>query len=417
MAANRLEAGHRRLLHELVDSIGIALEVPVELTDPRLRTLARSELAPVDGIVRGFRPDLSPRVRIPSGHREPIRVPAVEAIGLPGFWVVPIYGFERLRALLWLLDGDVERSAVRYATTAAAATIRGLDTAGAFDSDARASHLDAVAFSDHIAQVERAIDDAVERGGFAFDSVSIALAVVVEPASAHFAAADGLAATLRTTVERGATVLPPQRTLSAQGGSEAVVLLAPFPQDHPVAHLERAIAIAQDLMYRNQDRGFYQRWSLGTSAVVRHPDGPARALWQARQAARTGLRLGLVGRVVEWSDAERYHGLPQLPPRFIDDHFLTAELVAFFSEPDNADLLATLESFLEHAGNVQAVASERFVHRTNVYHRLRRIEAELGVDLSRGHDRLALHMGLIAWRVRSEQERGAQQPQDSRPSR
>ncbi|WP_413317219.1 helix-turn-helix domain-containing protein [Agrococcus sp. 1P02AA] len=400
MGALRLEAAHRTLLHELADAIGTSLEVPVEITDARLRSLARSELVPVEGHARSLRPDLSPRVRIPSGHREPIHVPPVEAIGLQGFWVVPIFGIDRLRVLLWVLDGDADRSAVEFAATAAHATVHGLDAAHAFDAASRESGLGAAPFDDRIGEVERAVAGAASEGDFQYDSVSVALAVLVEPASAHFATAHDLAATLGRTAQRGAKVLPARRVLAAQHEHEAIVLLAPFPQDSPAEALERAIAIVQDLLYRSQDAGLYGRWTIGTSAVVRHPDGPARAIWQARNAARTGLRIGMSGQVVEWQRAEQYHGLPQLPQRFIDDHYLTPELLAFFDDPENDDLTATLESFLEHAGNVQAVAAERFVHRTNVYHRLRRIETALAVDLGRGHDRLALHMALIAWRMR-----------------
>ena len=401
MSALRLEAAHRKLLHELTDAIGTSLEVPVEITDARLRSLARSELVPVEGHARSLRPDLSPRVRIPSGHREPIHVPPVEAIGLQGFWVVPIFGVSRLRVLLWILDGEADRSAVEFAATAAHATVHGLDAAGAFEVASRAAGRGAAPFDDHLAEVERAVAGATSEGEFQYDSVSVALAVLVEPASAHFATADDLAATLWRTAQRGSRVLSARRVLAAQHENEAVVLLAPLPQDPASEVLERAIAIVQDLLYRSQDTGLYGRWTLGTSAVLRHPEGPARAVWQARNAARTGLRIGMSGQVVEWQRAEQYHGLPQLPQRFIDDHFLTAELVAFFDDPENADLTATLESFLEHAGNVQAVAAERFVHRTNIYHRLRRIESTLSVDLGRGHDRLALHMALIAWRVRT----------------
>ncbi len=400
MGAIRLEAAHRKLLFELADAIGASLEVAVEITDARLRSLARSELVPVEGQARGLRPDLSPRVRVPSGHREPIHVPAVAAIGLPGFWVVPIYGVERLRVLLWILDGDADRAAVEFASTAASATVRGLDAAGAFGAPSRGKDLGAAGFSDHLAEVEGALADATADGEFQYDSVSVALAIVVEPASAHFATADDLAATLWRTAQRGAGTLPHPRTLVAQHDSEALIVLAPFPQDPPSSALERTVAVVQDLLYRSQDVGLYGRWVLGSSAAIRHPEGPARAIWQARNAAKTGLRLGLSGQVVEWRLAERYHGLPQLPQRFIDDHFLTAELVGFFEDPEHGDLTATLESFLEHAGNVQAVAAERFVHRTNVYHRLRRIESALGVDLGNGHDRLALHMALIAWRMR-----------------
>lgn len=403
MPSIRLAAGYRKVLHELVDSIGLVLEVPVELTDRQLTTLARSERAPMDGMLRSFRPDLSPRVTISSGRHDPIQVPAVEEIGLPGFWVVPVYGARRLRALLWILDGTISADAVNYAAVAANATIRGLDAAGAFERDVQSQRLDAHAFSEHLDDVEQAVSKVMADGTLQADSVSVALAIAAEPASAHFAIREDLAAVLRNAVERGAAVLPEGRAVAAQEGTEAVVLLAPFPQAHPTVPLERATAIVQDLMYRSQDRGLYRSWSLGSSSVVRHPGSPGRAIWQARQAARTGRRLELGGRLVEWKHAERYHGLPELPRQFLDDHFLTTELHSYFDNDANEELVATLESYLEHAGNVQAVAAERYLHRTNVYHRLRRIEADLGFDLGNGHDRLALHMALIAWRVRKRE--------------
>ncbi|WP_113699733.1 PucR family transcriptional regulator [Nonomuraea lactucae] len=57
-------------------------------------------------------------------------------------------------------------------------------------------------------------------------------------------------------------------------------------------------------------------------------------------------------------------------------------------------LLITLETFLDNAGNVQKTAQDLFVHRTTLYHRLRRIEVLLDVDLDDGQDRLEAHLGI-----------------------
>jgi DNA-binding PucR family transcriptional regulator len=54
----------------------------------------------------------------------------------------------------------------------------------------------------------------------------------------------------------------------------------------------------------------------------------------------------------------------------------------------------TLEAYLDRAGDAQAAAAALFVHRTTLYHRLRRIERIAGVDLRDGDDRLLLHMAL-----------------------
>ena len=54
----------------------------------------------------------------------------------------------------------------------------------------------------------------------------------------------------------------------------------------------------------------------------------------------------------------------------------------------------TLEAYLDRAGDAQAAAAALFIHRTTLYHRLRRIERIAGVDLRDGDDRLLLHMAL-----------------------
>ena len=58
------------------------------------------------------------------------------------------------------------------------------------------------------------------------------------------------------------------------------------------------------------------------------------------------------------------------------------------------ELVETLEAYLDRAGDAQAAAAALFIHRTTLYHRLRRIERIAGVDLHDGDDRLLLHMAL-----------------------
>ena len=58
------------------------------------------------------------------------------------------------------------------------------------------------------------------------------------------------------------------------------------------------------------------------------------------------------------------------------------------------ELVETLEAYLDRAGDARAAAAALFIHRTTLYHRLRRIERIAGVDLRDGDDRLLLHMAL-----------------------
>jgi DNA-binding PucR family transcriptional regulator len=59
----------------------------------------------------------------------------------------------------------------------------------------------------------------------------------------------------------------------------------------------------------------------------------------------------------------------------------------------------TLECYLTHAGDTQATARALHVHRTSLYHRLRRVEQLAMVDLSSGDERLVLHLGLKVARL------------------
>lgn len=403
-----LDPAHRRLAHGLVDSVSSALEAAVDLTDAELRSLARSEFSPtgVDLTAGDYRPQSASRLQLAPGERTPVHMPAVEALGIPGFWLVPLYGATSLRALMWVFDGSIHRDSIAYATEAAAATILALDRAGAFDVAPMPHVVDLPSlFASSSEYVEDALAGHLDGRRVALDGPVGALAIAVD-AEDGYSSTDSAALTLRRAVTRAVAGVPADRRVLAQSGTEALLVLSVPAQGG--ATLERVSAVVQDFLLRHPVDVPSDRWTIGTSEIVRYPDRPGRAAWQAVRAARLGLRLGRTGRSVEWRDASRYHGVYAIPGEVLKDHFLTVDREDFFDDPKNQDLVATLESFLEHAGNVQAVAAERFVHRTNVYHRIRRVEAELGVDLSDGHDRLELHMALMAWRLRTPHRTGPQ---------
>ena len=67
--------------------------------------------------------------------------------------------------------------------------------------------------------------------------------------------------------------------------------------------------------------------------------------------------------------------------------------------------MLTLETYLDHAGDVKSTAAELWLHRTSLYYRLRRIEEVAGVDLNRGEDRLLCHVALRLARLQRAAER------------
>jgi DNA-binding PucR family transcriptional regulator len=122
--------------------------------------------------------------------------------------------------------------------------------------------------------------------------------------------------------------------------------------------------------------------TLGASAPRdRIEDAPA-ALREAELAAT----LRGQGRVVRW---ERLGALQLLVP--LAGTPVPGPLARLLPHPE---LVTTLEAYLDRAGDAQAAAAALFIHRTTLYHRLRRIERIAGVDLRDGDDRLLLHMAL-----------------------
>jgi hypothetical protein len=122
--------------------------------------------------------------------------------------------------------------------------------------------------------------------------------------------------------------------------------------------------------------------ALGASAPrERLQDAPA-ALREAELAAALRGR----GRVVRW---EALGPLQLLAP--LAGAPMPEALARLLPHPE---LVETLEAYLDRAGDAQAAAAGLFIHRTTLYHRLRRIERIAGVDLHDGDDRLLLHMAL-----------------------
>ena len=62
-------------------------------------------------------------------------------------------------------------------------------------------------------------------------------------------------------------------------------------------------------------------------------------------------------------------------------------------------LLATLETYLDLAGDAQRTATALHLHRTTLYYRLRRAAEILGLDLADGMTRTRLHLELKQLRI------------------
>ncbi len=142
-----------------------------------------------------------------------------------------------------------------------------------------------------------------------------------------------------------------------------------------------------------------RRVAISGGTARRHPlrqVGEGDAVEQLERIPRSYRRALAALRVatdqaVRWDDLRADRLLTSLPPTAIDD---MPEGVRSLLDGSHEQLVLTLETYLDHAGDVKRTAAELWLHRTSLYYRLRRIEEVSGVDLSRGEDRLLCHVAL-----------------------
>jgi len=389
---------------DLADSVSAALAVPVELTDAHLRTLATSSV----GGSAAVAPHPFRGVGAPTGPvdiTEPLVIAAVPQLGLSSIHVVPLRLREQTHAILWLTDvrGDLSEYDVAYAHTVALATIRALVDATVSDqAELAEASANAVLAIGSPEDAVAAIESAIQRGGFSHSESFAAVTIAAVPRNNHYLTIEDLTRHLVTAGDRVARSYAPGRSLVAQHASECTVLVAAFPREDEQALVERLLSRARDVMYRSAQTQLYDSWILGTSITHGPVTEAPTAIRQARQAAALGLRFGWRDQTVEWSSMRQFSGLAALREDELHTHFVPQRLQDFLADPQYADLVSTLRVFLDRAGNIQTVAAELFVHRASVYHRLKRIEEILGVDLSDGHDRLETHLGMLSWTLLRE---------------
>jgi sugar diacid utilization regulator len=130
---------------------------------------------------------------------------------------------------------------------------------------------------------------------------------------------------------------------------------------------------------------------VGVGDAVASLADAATSVEQAAQAARIAVQLpAAVGstRVAVWSQLGVYRILAAADLTGIEVHPGLSRLSPSF--------VATLEAYLDLAGDAAATAARLRVHRTTLYYRLARIEELTGADLRDGLQRLALHLAVKA---------------------
>ncbi|PXY23352.1 PucR family transcriptional regulator [Prauserella endophytica] len=133
---------------------------------------------------------------------------------------------------------------------------------------------------------------------------------------------------------------------------------------------------------------------LGIGGLAHRVEDIVESYRQAFLAVRAAQLVPSIGPVARWGALGPYQLLLRMPTEDLLAAAQVPALVTLDKEDGHRGLVATLEAFLDNAGDVARTARNLNVHRATLYHRLKRIEQLTGCELSRGDDRLTLHLGL-----------------------
>ena len=375
-------------LQDLVDEAATLLEAPVTLEDRRFRLLAASVHA--DGAdpvrvetVMGRGSGPATRTWFESfgitRARRPVRVSADPERGIAARLCLPARWHDVVQGYVWAIEppADLATDRVRAAEDLAA---HAGEILARLASRRRAT--------------ERLVLDLIEPSAVGGGAVARELAddLALAPDASVVVAVLGAAPgeVLRADQVLGPGGVPRWVGVAEHGGD--LVLLVPAVGDARDDEVVEEALVGLD--------------RLGSPGVVAGLGDPARladaatSYRQARAALRV-VRPSLAGAEPQ-PPGMRTHPWSALGIRRLLGGEAGDELLDAVSTPAVAGLLAGPEElvetagiYLDEAGSVAATAVRLGLHRQSVYHRLRRIETLTGVDLSRGRDRLELHLGLL----------------------
>jgi PucR C-terminal helix-turn-helix domain len=135
------------------------------------------------------------------------------------------------------------------------------------------------------------------------------------------------------------------------------------------------------------------RLVLGTAGAAPTLVTVHAELNNARYAAEVAAGVPAFGGAADWGELGSYAVFQYLPRDQAAPERICQGITALLTERTGM-YEATIRAYLDCGANAQQAAALLHIHRTTLYWRLARVTGLLAVDLSRGDDRLKLHLAL-----------------------
>jgi GAF domain-containing protein len=147
------------------------------------------------------------------------------------------------------------------------------------------------------------------------------------------------------------------------------------------------------------------RLSIGVGNPCLHISDYRRGFAEASEALQMGQNLHKEGGVTHFNDLGVYRYLYKIA-RMDDLRDMYQDQVARIASYDSrkgTDLLDTLETYLECAGNLTRTSDRLFVHRNTLIQRLERLQSLCDIDLQERSNWLTLQVAIKVYKLRSNE--------------
>ena len=179
------------------------------------------------------------------------------------------------------------------------------------------------------------------------------------------------------------------------GEGAEIVAIVPAGEDERLARAAQALSVELE----QELTGFAV--TVSRSRLAADPVDLYRAGQEARLAANVGEAEGLGQLAFEDTGAYRLllPAMSEDPAELERFYAETVEPLVAYDDQYETDLVKTVESYLDHDGNVAATAQKLFTHRHTIRYRLERARELCGHDVTSTEGREKLGLGLKAMRV------------------
>lgn len=400
-------------LQRIVDALGRNTQRAVAVHDRQGRILAYSSHdGPVDpvraaSILTRRTPAESLAWSRAQGFEKaagPMRVPANDELGMVSRVCAPARFDGKVVAFLWLVDADESLTPEQFdqvgkSAEAVAAAVHRERLVEEIERG-RERELLRDLCSEQPPLREQAADELAERGFLTRSETCVAF--VVRPVQKRVAMARDDTA-VREAVERGLersrALVPPRQAIQLVRHDHALLVLGLSRRDGASGKLEQLAAELQSAVVEALDGVRGWRVVVGIGEPQAKPVDLHVSYRRAHQAAEVAGLLESFGTVTGWWQLGVYQTLLDLPLGALGVESLHPGLRRLLESRESLIWLQTLETWFDLGCDARGAAELLGLQRGSLYHRLHRIEQLAQVDLSRGDDRLALHLGLKIGRL------------------